>query len=129
VYGDLLHLCREELTQGRWPEIRILIQHSRSDIRALVAELATERYELSPNWTTHQIHVPRELDLLQIACDNAILRLNKVNVERALAEHMDALRHPMDEATLDGHLQNIRALKQMDNQLAGLLGTVLSRGA
>ncbi|WP_375435482.1 DNA primase [uncultured Hymenobacter sp.] len=129
VYADLLHLCREELTQGRWPEIRTLIQHSRSDIRALIAELATERYELSPNWTTHQIHVPRELDLLQIACDNAILRLNKVNVERELSARLEALRHPLDDATMMEHLQTIRALKQMDNELAKLLGTVLSRGA
>ena len=129
IYADLLHLCREELTQGRWPEIRTLIQHSRSDIRALIAELATERYELSPNWTTHQIHVPRELDLIQVACDNAILRLNKVNVERELSTRLEALRHPLDDATMMEHLQTIRALKQMDNELARLLGTVLSRGA
>ncbi|GAB2783147.1 DNA primase [Hymenobacter luteus] len=129
VYADLLHLCQEEMNQGRWPEVRTLIQHGRSDIRALVAELATEKYELSPNWTTHQIYVPRELDLLQTACDNAILRFNKVNVERALAEHMEALRRPMDEAALDEHLTNIRLLKQMDNQLASLLGTVIPRAA
>ncbi|GGG62048.1 DNA primase [Hymenobacter glacieicola] len=129
IYADLLHLCREELHQGRWPEVRTLIQHGRSDIRNLVAELATEKYELSPNWTTHQIYVPRELDLLQTACDNAILRFNKVNVERALAEHMEALRHPMDEAALDEHLTNIRLLKQMDNQLANMLGTVIPRAS
>ncbi|RPD48685.1 DNA primase [Hymenobacter sediminis] len=129
IYADLLHLCQEEMNQGRWPEVRTLIQHGRSDIRALVAELATEKYELSPNWTTHQIYVPRELDLLQTACDNAILRFNKVNVERALAEHMEALRRPMDEAALDEHLTNIRLLKQMDNQLANLLGTVIPRAA
>ncbi|MCA8830025.1 DNA primase [Hymenobacter pini] len=129
LYADLLHLCREELEQGRWPEVRTLIQHSRSDIRSLVAELATEKYELSPNWTTHQIYVPRELDLLQTACDNAILRLNKVNVERELAARLEALRHPMDEATMMENLQTIHLLKQMDNQLAGMLGTVIPRAA
>ncbi|WBO85849.1 DNA primase [Hymenobacter yonginensis] len=129
VYADLLHLCRQELEQGRWPEVRTLIQHGRSDIRSVVAELATEKYELSPNWTTHQIHVPRELDLLQTACDNAILRLNKVNVERELAVRLEALRHPADEASMMENLQTIHLLKQMDNQLASLLGTVIPRGA
>ncbi|SHK48432.1 DNA primase [Hymenobacter psychrotolerans] len=129
IYADLLHLCRQELEQGRWPEVRTLIQHTRSDIRSMVAELATEKYELSPNWTTHQIHVPRELDLLQTACDNAILRLNKVNVERELAVRLEALRHPLDDDTMMEHLQTIRLLKQMDNQLASLLGTVIPRGA
>ncbi|QNH60585.1 DNA primase [Hymenobacter sediminicola] len=129
IYADLMHLCRQELEQGRWPEVRTLIQHNRSDIRSMVAELATEKYELSPNWTTHQIHVPRELDLLQTACDNAILRLNKVNVERELAIRLEALRHPLDDDTMMEHLQTIRLLKQMDNQLANLLGTVIPRGA
>ena len=129
VYADMMHLCRQELEQGRWPEVRTLIQHGRSDIRSVVAELATEKYELSPNWTTHQIHVPRELDLLQTACDNAILRLNKVNVERELAVRLEALRHPVDEASMMENLQTIHLLKQMDNQLANLLGTVIPRGA
>ncbi|MBD2716934.1 DNA primase [Microvirga sp. STR05] len=129
IYADLMYLCRQELEQGRWPEVRTLIQHNRSDIRSMVAELATEKYELSPNWTTHQIHVPRELDLLQTACDNAILRLNKVNVERELAIRLEALRHPLDDDTMMEHLQTIRLLKQMDNQLANLLGTVIPRGA
>ncbi|MFD2784460.1 DNA primase [Hymenobacter rubripertinctus] len=127
IYADMLHLCRQELEQGRWPEVRTLIQHGRSDIRSVVAELATEKYELSPNWTTHQIHVPREVDQLQIACDNAILRLNKVNVERELAVRLDALRQPSDEATMMENLQTIHLLKQMDNQLANLLGTVIPR--
>ncbi|RSK24102.1 DNA primase [Hymenobacter metallilatus] len=129
LYADMLHLCRQELEQGRWPEVRTLIQHSRADIRSLVAELATEKYELSPNWTTHQIYVPRELDLLQTACDNAILRLNKVNVERELAVRLEALRHPADEASMMENLQTIHLLKQMDNQLANMLGTVIPRAA
>jgi DNA primase len=127
LYADLLHLCRAELEQGRWPEVRNLIQHGRADIRNVVAELATEKYELSPNWTTHQIYVPRELDLLQMACDNAILRLNKVNVERELVTRLEALRHSLDDDAMMEHLQTIRLLKQMDNQLANLLGTVIPR--
>ncbi|WP_019949479.1 DNA primase [Hymenobacter aerophilus] len=127
IYADMLHLCREELNQGRWPEVRTLIQHGRADIRSVVAELATEKYELSPNWTTHQIYVPRELDVLQPACDNAILRLNKVNVERELAVRLEALRNPTDEAEMLENLQTIHLLKQMDNQLAGMLGTVIPR--
>jgi DNA primase len=129
IYGDLLHLCREELEQGRWPEVRTLIQHGRSDIRSLVAELATEKYELSPNWTTHQIYVPRELDQLQIACDNAILRLNKVNVERALTEQMNALQKSTVYEEMVEIMKTIKLLKQMDDQLGNMLGTVIPRNS
>jgi DNA primase len=127
IYADLLHICRTEMEQGRWPDVRTLIQHGRGDIRQLVSDLATEKYELSPNWTTHQIYVPREIDLLQQACDNAVLRLNKCTVQRELATRLDALRQPMDEASLMETLHAIKLLKQMDNQLGGMLGTVIPR--
>jgi len=129
IYADMLHLCRAEMEQGRWPEVRTFIQHGRGDIRALVSDLATEKYELSPNWSTHQIYVPRELDQLQQACDNAILRLNKVNVQRELAARLDSLREPLDEETLMETLHAVKLLKQMDDQLGNMLGTVIPRGA
>ncbi|GAA3947586.1 DNA primase [Hymenobacter algoricola] len=129
IFADLMHLCREEMNEGRWPEVRQFIQHSRADIRAVVSDLATEKYDLSPNWSTHQIYVPRELDQLQQACDNAILRLNKVNVQRELSVQLDALRHPMDELTMLETLGTIKLLKEMDNRLGELLGTVIPRGA
>ncbi|GGF25914.1 DNA primase [Hymenobacter cavernae] len=129
IYADMLHLCREEMEQGRWPEVRTFIQHGRGDIRSLVSDLATEKYELSPNWSTHQIYVPRELDQLQQACDNAILRLNKVNVQRELAARLDSLREPLDEETLMETLHAVKLLKQMDDQLGNMLGTVIPRGA
>ncbi|TGE28788.1 DNA primase [Hymenobacter metallicola] len=129
IYADLLHLCRQEMEQGRWPEVRTFIQHGRSDIRMLVSDLATEKYELSPNWSTHQIYVPREIDQLQQACDNAILRLNKVNVQRELAVRLEALRHPMDELALLETLHTIKLLKKMDDDLGNMLGTVIPRGA
>ncbi|OUJ74284.1 DNA primase [Hymenobacter crusticola] len=129
IYADMLHLCRQEMEQGRWPEVRTFIQHGRGDIRSLVSDLATEKYELSPNWSTHQIYVPRELDQLQQACDNAILRLNKVNVQRELSARLDSLREPLDEETLMETLHAVKLLKQMDDQLGNMLGTVIPRGA
>ncbi|TGE20010.1 DNA primase [Hymenobacter elongatus] len=129
IYADLLHLCRQELEEGRWPDVRTFIQHGRADIRSMVSDLATEKYELSPNWSTHQIYVPREIDQLQQACDNAILRLNKVNVQRELSIRLEALRHPMDELALLETLHTIKLLKKMDDELGNMLGTVIPRGA
>ncbi|MCB2410141.1 DNA primase [Hymenobacter lucidus] len=129
IYADLMHLCRQELEEGRWPEVRTFIQHTRSDIRMMVSDLATEKYELSPNWSTHQIYVPREIDQLQQACDNAILRLNKVNVQNELSIRLEALRHPMDELALMETLHTIKLLKKMDDELGNMLGTVIPRGA
>ncbi|MCR5886285.1 DNA primase [Hymenobacter sp. J193] len=127
LYADVLHVCQQEMEQGRWPEVRTLIQHSRSDIRALIGDLATERYELSPNWTTHQIYVPRELDLIQEACDNAILRLKKEIVQRELNQLQKELRDARDPAAVDKILEALMLYKRLDNELAAHLGTVIPR--
>ncbi|QDA62183.1 DNA primase [Hymenobacter jejuensis] len=128
LYADMMHLCREELEQGRWPDVRTFVQHGRGDIRQLVSDLATDKYELSPNWTTHQIYVPRELDLLQQACDNAILRLKKEIVQRELSKLQEELRLAQDAAAVDKILEALMLYKRLDNELANHLGTVIPRG-
>ena len=126
-YADLLHLCQLEMNAGRWPEVRTLMQHPRADLRALVSDLATERYELSPNWSAHQIYVPREIDLLQQACDNALLRLKKETVQRELDQLQAELRAATDPAAVDKILEALLLYKRLDNELAHHLGTVIPR--
>ena len=129
LYAEVWALCRAELLAGRFPEVRTLAQTDRADIRSLVIDLATEKYELSPNWRTKEIYVFNEEDLLQLACDNAVLRLNKCVVQRELNQQLDLLRVPgLDEAEMFGILKRVRDLKQLDNELAGMLGTVIGRG-
>ncbi len=130
LYAELWETCRQELLAGRFPEARQLGQHARADIRGLVSDLATERYDISPNWRVKEIYVFNEVDLPKIACDNAVLRLNKCHVQRELNRRLEALRQPMlDDTELFENLRAIKELKQLDNQLAGLLGTVIARGA
>ncbi|MCC2545013.1 DNA primase [Hymenobacter sp. BT175] len=127
LFADVMSLCRQELEEGRWPEVRTLIQHGRADVRSIVSDLATDKYELSPNWSTHQIYVPRELDQLQQACDNAILRLKKELVQRELNKLRDALRQAQDSAAVDKVLEALMLYKRLDNELASHLGTVIPR--
>ena len=129
LYAEVWEMCRAELLAGRYPEARQLGQTDRADIRTLITDLATEKYELSPNWRTKEIYVFNEEDLLQLACDNAVLRLNKCVVQRELDQQLERLRVPdLDEAEMFGILARVRDLKQLDNELAAMLGTVVGRG-
>jgi DNA primase len=129
LYAEVWLMCRQELLAGRFPEARQLAQHERADIRTLITDLATERYELSPNWRTKEIYVFNEVDLPKLACDNAILRLNKCHVQRELNACLERLRHPMDDVEMYEILGDIKRLKELDNELANMLGTVVPRGA
>ncbi|GAA3972816.1 DNA primase [Hymenobacter antarcticus] len=129
LYAEMWEICRQELLAGRFPDARLLAQNEREDIRSLITDLATERYEISPNWRTKEIYVFNEVDLPQLACDNAVLRLNKVHVQRELDQCLEKLRHPLEDAEMFEILGDIKRLKELDNELAGLLGTVVARGA
>ncbi|MBH8557183.1 DNA primase [Hymenobacter negativus] len=129
LFAEMWEICRQELLAGRFPDARLLAQNEREDIRQLITDLATERYEISPNWRTKEIYVFNEVDLPKLACDNAVLRLNKVHVQRELDRAMDRLRLPgLDDVEMFEILGNIKNLKLLDNQLAGMLGTVIPRG-
>ena len=128
LYAEMWEICRQELLAGRFPEARQLAQNEREDIRQLITDLATERYEISPNWRTKEIYVFNEVDLPQLACDNAVLRLNKVHVQRELDQCLEKLRHPLEDAEMFEILGDIKRLKELDNELAALLGTVVARG-
>ena len=129
LFAEMWEICRQELLAGRFPDARLLAQNEREDIRQLITDLATERYEISPNWRTKEIYVFNEVDLPQLACDNAVLRLNKVHVQRELDQCLDKLRHPLEDAEMFEILGDIKRLKELDNELAALLGTVVARGA
>ena len=128
LYAQLWNECREAFLQGQLPDLRLLAHHADAAIRSLLADFATERYDLSPNWRIKDIYVPTELNLIQLACDNAILRLNKCHVQRERQQCLTQLQ----DAQLDSNEQlnvllRYNELTKLDGQLANLLGTVVAR--
>ena len=130
LYAEIWELCRQQVQAGSLPSARELGQHLRADVRSLISDLATERYELSPNWRIKEIYVVAEHEQLQIACDNAVLRLNKCHVQRALTACLEELRAPgLSDEQMMAVLGKLKGLKELDNQLGNMLGTVIPRGA
>ena len=130
LYAQLWSECREAFLQGQLPDLRLLAHHADPAIRSLLADFATERYDLSPNWRIKDIYVPTELNLIQLACDNAILRLNKCHVQR---ERQQCLAQ-LNDSSLDSNEQlnvllRYNELTKLDGQLAQMLGTVVARNA
>jgi DNA primase len=130
LYARLWAECREQFLQGQLPDLRRLAHHEDAAIRSLLADFATERYDLSPNWRIKDIYVPTELNLIQLACDNAILRLNKCHVQRERQQCLAQLNDSrLDENEQLNAFLRYNELTKLDNQLAQMLGTVVARNA
>jgi len=130
LYAQLWGECREAFLRGELPDMRRLAHHPDAAIRSLLADFATERYDLSPNWRIKDIYVPTELNLLQLACDNAILRLNKCHVQRERQQCLAQINDSrLDENEQLNALLRYNELTKLDGQLAQMLGTVVARNA
>jgi DNA primase len=130
LYAQLWGECRENFLRGELPDMRQLAHHEDAAIRSLLADFATERYDLSPNWRIKDIYVPTELNLLQLACDNAILRLNKCHVQRERQQCLAQINDSrLDENEQLNALLRYNELTKLDGQLAQMLGTVVARNA
>jgi len=130
LYARLWAECREAFLQGQLPDLRLLAHHEDAAIRSLLADFATERYDLSPNWRIKDIYVPTELNLIQLACDNAILRLNKCHVQRERQQCLAQLQdNQLDSNEQLNVLLRYNELTKLDGQLAQMLGTVVARNS
>jgi DNA primase len=130
LYARLWAECREAFLQGQLPDLRLLAHHEDAAIRSLLADFATERYDLSPNWRIKDIYVPTELNLIQLACDNAILRLNKCHVQRERQQCLTQLQdNQLDSNEQLNVLLRYNELTKLDGQLAQMLGTVVARNS
>ncbi|MBU6121991.1 DNA primase [Hymenobacter siberiensis] len=128
LFAEMWEACRQELLAGRFPEVRTLVQTEREEIRSLITDLATERYEISPNWRTKEIYVFNEVDLMGQACENALRRLNKCNVQREIIACRDALAKPMEWDEMVMIMRRKMELETIDKELAKQLGTIIPRG-
>ena len=128
LYAQLWGEYRAAFLAGQLPTLRQLSYHEDAAVRSLLADFATERYDLSPNWRIKDIYVPTELNLLQLACDNAILRLNKCHVQLERQQCLVSINDAgLDENEKLNVFLRYNELTKLDNQLAGLLGTVVAR--
>ena len=127
VFQEIIDFCRQKLESGQYPVSDDFVHHSRSEIRTAAINLMSQKYELSDNWQTHQIFVPRETDQLQYAADTALLRLKRCNVQQMIKENMEQLKSLTDFAAIKNQLEILKTLKTYEDQFSEQLGTVVAR--
>lgn len=127
VFQQMIDFCRRQLAEGKYPTSDDFINHPASEIRTTAINLISQKYELSDNWETHQIFVPRESDQLQYGVDTALLRLKRCNVQLMIKENMEQLKALTDFNDIKNQLEILKTLKAYEDQFSEQLGTVVAR--
>ncbi|WP_242916775.1 DNA primase [Pontibacter liquoris] len=127
LYARLLELVKEKLSAGVLPTAEDFINYPDQEIRTEATNLLSDPHELSHNWETHHIFVPRETDLLPYGAERAVLRLKWRNVELLLKSEIEKLRLVTDPQEQDRQLNSIIMLKTLHSQLGDMLGIVVNK--
>jgi len=128
AYANLMQVITVKVQQGVINLAEYFIrEESDTILKTEAIDLLTQKYELSEAWATHQIFVPKEVDLLQYAADTSILRLKWRNVQSMIKENHDELQKVTDPNEMMKLLQVAKALKTFEMEISGALGIVVSR--
>ncbi|MFC6997577.1 DNA primase [Rufibacter roseus] len=126
IYKRLFEMCKLKLEQGFVPSASEFMQHEDKEIRHEVIDLVSEKYEISDGWATHEIFVPHESDLIVYGTEREVLRLKWRNVQLMIKNHMNELPNIHNDQELDKCLRTIKTLKELEKQIADMLGIVVS---
>ena len=124
VYKRILDLFRQKGAEGVVINAEFLLAQADEEIKKEVIDLSAPRYEISANWREkYQIEVPAESENLKNLVFTNILRL-KFRIIQHLVEEENSKLKEAAEDEIDEILDEINDLKQMEVEIAALLGNV-----
>jgi DNA primase len=128
VYTRLLAQYRARILQGLPVRGQDFMETNDQEMKAVVADLITTRYEISDQWEEkfHMV-VKNEKDQLPEATVANIARLKFRVVQKLVRENMEKLKSAQSEEETDKYLAIHEELKKLEKGFADVLGIVLTR--
>jgi len=131
VFREIYKKFKEGLLNGEPVSSDYFISKGTADIKNMVSDLVTARYETSKHWNDKfQIYFPKESELLNELAYSNVLRLKFRVVQSMMEANLQELKRIEADGDLDKIAQCLKTqagLKQAERELAGLLGIVVSK--
>jgi DNA primase len=126
LYNRIITIFREQLQRGHVIGGDFFLRHEDPEIQQAAIHLVTDRYRISVEWKEKfEIYIPHESEnLLDVAYSN-VLRLKQRVVQEKIRHNMKALSAATATEEQDFLLGGIMQLKQIEKQIAGILGNVI----
>ena len=128
VYREILDIFKEKLAEGKVIDADYLIKNGNEQIKSLVIDLVTDKYEVSPLWESkYNIYIPKESEILKNVIYTNILRLKLRVIRKLIKENMNELQQADSEEKQSDHMKIHAELKKSEMEIAGTLGNVVIR--
>jgi DNA primase len=131
VFREIHDAFEKELKKGRVPDSKHFLEHGSADVRKMVTELITSRYEISPHWKEKfHIYFPDEGEILHSMAFTNVIRLKFRVVQRMMEDNLAKLRTWESKGNweeVEKCLVHQEGLKAAERDLAKTLGIVVAR--
>jgi DNA primase len=126
-YASMLDLFKKALESNFIPDEKFFTQHPDASISGTAAELLSTQYVLSEKWKEHDIHIPKEENILKKVVDNAMAHLMLKKMMSVLKEIQNQFKEVSDEQMQTELLQLYQQTKEQVSQLEKKLGVVVMK--
>lgn len=130
AFTEIYSEFQKMLQSGKTFDSQHLIQEGSPEVKKVIADLITPRYEISPRWKEKHIQVPYESELLQDVAFTNVLRLKFRLVQRMIEDNLAHIRdseQSENHEEVDRYLEQQDGLKKAERELASVLGIVVAR--
>ena len=125
IYSRILEIFKSRLSVGEIVDSEYLLKNGDEEVKKTVVDLITNPFEVSSNWKDkHEIHVPKETELLKNVSLTNILRLKFRIVQHLVNEENKKLKEVNEIEEVDKLLDEITELKKIEMNIAERLGNV-----
>jgi DNA primase len=126
-YASMLDLFKKALDSNFIPDEKFFTQHPEASISNTAAELLSTQYVLSEKWKEHDIHIPKEENILKKVVDNAMAHLMLKKMMSVLREIQNQFKEVGDEQMQTELLMLYQQTKEQVSQLEKKLGVVVMK--
>jgi DNA primase len=128
IYNKIYSMFREAATRNEVVDTMYFMEHGSTEIKNIVADLTTPRYEASEHWSEkYHIYFPREKELIHDLAYTNVLRLKFRLIQKLMEDNLSEMKKISDESDLEKYFTIHEQLKGAEREIAGILGIVISK--
>lgn len=128
VLKNIYEQFRLGADRGEVIDTLYLMEHGSDEVKRMVADLTTSRYETSRHWgEKYHIHFPAEKEIINTVAYTNVLRLKFRLIQKLMEDNLAQLKNAVSESDMEKYFTIHENLKGAEKQLAAILGIVIPR--
>jgi DNA primase len=128
VYKAIYDSYLEGSGRGEVLDTLYFMEHGSPEVKRIVAELTTSRYETSKHWSEKfHIYFPHEQEIIQDMAYSNVLRLKFRMIQKLIDDNLQQMKQAGNEEDMEKFFTIHEQLKGAEKELAVVLGIVVPR--